>query len=313
MIEILKNLKNNDCNVNFYLITRNKKDKSDINIFQTKAEKSVGEYIYDIVINQLGEYLNNEDYSKCEYCPITKYDKFTVEYISLGELTKLDDFQHLLFSSQSHMIFKGNLEENQELWISLFVFEFTDGTDIRRIIAFQKIRSNKSLNNKKLFSFNQEKLYKIDNSILSIEERVDCIFMDEINQMFIFNKYYFELMFGFEEKFKAEIQEKLKIFEENDEINSILDLRKFYKKIENNRNHLKKLYKIIKDDKFYLLDEENITKIEKKCNIKIEKEEGVIKLSHDNIRKILAMLNEDYLESILTEDSYLTANKIPPK
>ena len=161
MIEILKNLKNNDCNVNFYLITRNKKDKSDINIFQTKAEKSVGEYIYDIVINQLGEYLNNEDYSKCEYCPITKYDKFTVEYISLGELTKLDDFQHLLFSSQSHMIFKGNLEENQELWISLFVFEFTDGTDIRRIIAFQKIRSNKSLNNKKLFSFNQEKLYKI--------------------------------------------------------------------------------------------------------------------------------------------------------
>ena len=38
-----------------------------------------------------------------------------------------------------------------------------------------------------------------------------------------------------------------------------------------------------------------------------------MKIYCDNIRKILAMLNEDYLESILTEDSYLTANKIPPK
>lgn len=312
MIEIFDKLKNNDCKVNFYLLSRNKKDKSDINIFQTKTDQSVGEYIFSIVKNQLNEYLNDEDYAKVEYCPVTKYNKFAVEYILLDELHRLSEFQRLLSSPHSHMIYKGNLEENHELWISLFVFEFTEGNTIRKITAFQKIRSKKTLT-KNLFSIRNDELYKINNSILSIEDKIDCIFMDNMSEMFIFNKYFFELMFGFEEKFKKEIKESLKIFEENDEINSILDINKFYDKIENNRNHLKKLYKVIKDNKLYLLNEENIIKTEEKCNIKIEKEGGFLKLSHDNIRKILAMLNEDYLESILSDDSYLTSNKIPPK
>ena len=71
-------------------------------------------------------------------------------------------------------------------------------------------------NEKYLFSFGDKKLKKLNSPLLQLEQKMDCIcYLDKDNElhnqtMYIFDKYNFELIVGFERKFKKEINEMLK-------------------------------------------------------------------------------------------------------
>lgn len=83
-----------------------------------------------------------------------------------------------------------------------------------------------------------------------------------------------------------------------------------YYKVENNKNHLKKLYVILKNDSFRYLTNENIEKIENKSNIKFNRPTGKLELeTNDDVKKILNFLNDDFLEGIVSEKPFLTSNK----
>lgn len=165
----------------------------------------------------------------------------------------------------------------------------SDMNDIN-LYLFSKPRKREKI----LFSFDR-KLKKLNSPLLQLEQKMDCIcYLDNDNElhnqtMYIFDKYNFELIFGFERKFKKEINEMLKKLEENESYDvNLLNLQQLYYKVENNKNHLKKLYVILKNDSFRYLTNENIEKIENKSNIKFNRPTGKLELeTNDDVKKIL--------------------------
>ena len=183
-----------------------------------------------------------------------------------------------------------------------------------KIFSFQKIRNKTFLENKKINLILNGNLEKFDKPLLPLESKIDCIcsLNDDNPIMYIFHNYYFEQIFGFEEKFRNEIKEKLEKFENRTDKSVKLDVKKLFSKIENNKRSLKKLYMILNNDNYNYLTEENIRKIEEKSeNIKFNRSNGELHLDEfEDVKKILNLLNDDYLEGILSQKPFKTSNKI---
>lgn len=304
--------KSNINNINLYLFSKPRK-KENFEVFSTIInEDEIKEDMKQILQNQIRDYISNDNYDLIEYNPLFE-EKDIVQIITCDELEYLPKFIDNI-SLDCVVYDEKKLKKGHELWLAVIVID--DGED--KIISFQKLRSRTLLKNEKvILSFGEKNLKKLNDPLLQLERKMDCIcYLDKNNElntqtMYIFNKYNFELIFGFERKFKNEINEKLKEIEGNGTFDShLLNLRQLYQKIENNKNHLKKLYVILKNDSFRYLNNENIEKIEKKSNIKFNRPTGKIELeTNEDVKKILNFLNDDFLEGIISEKTFLSSNK----
>ena len=311
MQEILKKIHNvGISNINIYLFSKSR-DKNDFEVFSTITDDNIiNEDIKSILETQIRNYISDMNHEILDYNPVFE-DKNIVQRIQckyLGLLPKFIDkirLDNVVYSNKK-------LKKGHKLWLVVVVFD----NDDEKIIAFQKLRTKTLLENKKKWYFIEKKLKKFDSPLLQLENTMDCMVYfkgDDIENQFlyIFNKYYFEMIFGFEQKFKNEITQMLNDLEKSEEFdNTLLDIHKLYGKIENNSRNLKKLYVILKNKNFKYLTKENIEKIEYKSNIKFNRSSGELELnSNDDVKKILNFLNEDFLESIVSEKAFVSSNK----
>lgn len=313
MRELLKKINQSEINnVNLYLFSK-PRDKKKFSVFSTIIEEdNVKIDMKKIIENQIRNHVENED-NIYEYSPILD-DKSIIQKIDCNELEFLPKFINKI-CLECEIYDEKKLDKGHELW--LFAIVIDDGNE--QIIAFQKIRAKTLLKNEKYWiSFGAKKIKRFEEPLLQLEQKIDCICILKKNAeitdqiMYIFDKYWFELIFGFEEKFRREIQDMLKNLE-NEQLydTNLINIIQLYKKVENNKNHLKKLYVILKNDNFRYLNEENIKKVENKSKIKFNRPTGKIELNTDeDVRKILNFLNEDFLESIISEKPYVASNKI---
>lgn len=312
MRELLKKINKTEINnVNLYLFSK-PRNKQKFEVFSTIIDKdNVKTDMKFIIENQIRNYVNNENYEIFEYNPIFE-DKTIVQKIYCDELEYLPKFIDKL--CLDCVVYDENeLKQGHELW--LYVIVIDDGKE--QIIAFQKIRSKTLLKNEKYWiSFGNKKIKRFEEPLLQLEQKMDCICILEKNKelkgqlMYIFDKHQFELIFGFEKKFKKEIQEMLNNLETRGYNTNLLNLNELCQKVENNKNHLKKLYVILKNDSFRYLNEENIKKIEDKSRIKFKRPTGKLELNtNDDVKKILNFLNDDFLEGIISEKPFVTSNK----
>lgn len=312
MRELLKKINKADINnVNLYLFSK-PRNKEKFEVFSTIIDKdNVKIDMKSIIENQIRNYVSNENYEIYEYNPIFE-DKTIVQKINCNELEYLPKFIDKL-DLDCPVYDENDLKPGHELWLYSIVID--DGKE--QIISFQKIRSRTLLKNEKYWiSFGNKKIKRFEEPLLQLEQKMDCICILEKNTeitdqvMYIFDKHQFESIFGFEKKFKKEIQEMLNNLETKEYDTNLLNLTKLYQKVENNKNHLKKLYVILKNDSFRYLNEENIKKIEDKSRIKFNRATEKLELNtNDDVKKILNFLNDDFLEGIISEKPFVTSNK----
>lgn len=312
MHELLKKINKSEINnVNLYLFSK-PRDKKKFSVFSTIIkEDNVKIDMKKIIENQIRNHVENED-NIYEYNPIFD-NKSIIQKINCNELEFLPKFINKI-GLECKVYDEKKLDKGHKLW--LFVIVIDDGSE--QIIAFQKIRTKTLLKNEKYRILFDNGIKRFEEPLLQLEQKMDCICILKKNAdithqiMYIFDKYWFELIFGFEEKFRREIQDKLKNFENEQTYDTnLIDIDQLYKKVENNSNHLKKLYVILKNDNFKYLNEENIKKVENKSKIKFNRPTGKIELNtNEDVKKILNFLNEDFLESIISEKPYVVSNKI---
>lgn len=295
--------------VNLYLFSK-AKSKIDYEVFSTKiTDLEMLSELKTNIHNQIHDYITNEETEDpIDYNPLIN-GKHIVQKIECDELQRLSEFiedierDPILYS-------KTKLSKGHSLWTIAIVMD--DGEN--KILAFQKIRNKTFLENDKMKLIVGENIKKFNEPLLPLENKIDCICsLEEDNPiMFIFHNYYFEQIFGFEEKFRREIKEKLDKFESRTDKSVKLDVKKLFSKVENNQRSLKKLYMILNNENFNYLTEENIRKIEEKIeNIKFNRSNGELHLDEfEDVKKILNLLNDDYLEGILSQKPFKTSNKI---
>lgn len=310
MNDILKKIHNmKEKQLNLYLFSK-AKNKRDYEVFSTKiTDLEMLSDIKTFIHNQIHDYIINEETeTPMNYNPLIN-NKNIVQKIECSELHRLTEFIEDI-ERDPILYTKTTLRKGHSLWIIAIMMD--DGEN--RILALQKIRNKTFLNNEKTSLILDENIRKFDKPLLPLENKIDCICsLDDDNPiMYIFHNYYFEQIFGFEEKFRREIKEKLDDIESANNKSLQLDVKKLYSKIENNQRSLKKLYVILNNDNFNYLTEENIKKIEEKSkNIKFNRSNGKLHLDEfEDVKKILNLLNDDYLEGILSQKAFRTSQKI---
>jgi hypothetical protein len=78
-------------------------------------------------------------------------------------------------------------------------------------------------------------------------------------------------------------------------------------------NKLKRLYNVLNNGGLELLNSENVTTINDTHNIGLEfNDDGKIDINGKNAWKIIHILNDDYLKSVVTDNNFLSLNKRSP-
>lgn len=288
--------------LNLHLLTRDRKTK-EYGILTSEIHENIRENLIENVKIQLNQYLER-DYVEEEYCPVTRHDSHTVESISLDQIPI---FQEISNSIQGDLDFynSGNLDSDTQIWAFIMVI----GDLENEIMMFQRCQPKKLLKPGKVLMIIERDnghFSKFDETILTVDPKMDCISYNE--KMYIFSKFYFEEIFGIIDKFEEDITEKLMDIPQED---SLVDLNELAMLCSADRNKEKKLYKILNDGGFDLLTEENVEQLNRSHNLGITVEDGKIQLTPTVTRNILNLMNQDCVDSTITDEPYITHSKSP--
>lgn len=182
---------------------------------------------------------------------------------------------------------------------------------------FQYIQKQKIL--KKGFWFDRlsETFVKLGDELFFMNNSFDFMYWDDKNEdsteklIYIFNNRQFDWLFGFLDEFKEELITYFQNIDE--EIKEMIDVEEFARYVANDYIFLRKTYNSMKNGNFNnYFNEETIEKVEEVAPItklKRSKNDNKIIINDDNVKKILNIVNEDYLRSIVSENLFQSLNK----
>ena len=216
--------------VHLYFISKSDK-KETFEVFSTKPDTDILSDIKADIHSQINDYISNDYNEPIDYDPIFE-DKTIVQRIDCEELTLLPKFINKI-NITCPVYDEMDLKKGHKLWLVAIVMD--DGED--KVLALQKIRSRTLLDSEKIGLAIDDKIKRVDRPILVLENKIDCICLLENNKlenqvMYIFHKYYFEQIFGFEEKFKRYVEKMLNEVEVGDDESITLNVDTLYSKIE---------------------------------------------------------------------------------
>ncbi|WNB18752.1 Kiwa anti-phage protein KwaB-like domain-containing protein [Marivirga arenosa] len=276
----------NDENLHLYFITRVLKpnlkkrakvlDKYDFEIYQVDIDKEIASHLYDVSIKQL-EYVAKKNLEITEYEAITDSTQQIFTYDGTNKAMSFLDVVQNKLKNKSKIAKIKNLTEivkSQELWAYTVGF-FDDNHDW--IYSFRKILKGKvaideeANSSKKLFGTFRTKFNTVSNKLevlkgetINLDERIDCIYFEDI--FYIFQKTQFEQITGLTEEFKEHAE---KIADEliKTEMFDGLDILK--KQIKETPAIHRKLVRLKKINNYQNLNEKSLNKM-----IKIAKRYG---------------------------------------
>jgi hypothetical protein len=286
-------------NLNLHLLTRGSDRK--YGFLTTELEKEeIKDDLFNLIKDQLKGILEKEEYIEEIYCPVTKYSSSTIETIPVNDINSFED----IISG-----FKGDIDcynsndlENTRIWAYVVVLGDND------LIIFQKCQPSQVLETHKKFKLieNDGHFSKMNDTILTISPKMDCIVYN--SKMFILNKFHYEEIFGIIDKFEEELTEKIRMIPQESVLVDLDELLNFCK---NDRNKIKKLYKVLDSNGFAFLTKDNVEQLNQTHNLGINIENNMIKLTPNDTRKVLNLMDEDYMNSAISNKPFVSHFKSP--
>jgi DNA gyrase/topoisomerase IV subunit A len=254
----------------FFITRKKRREEIEYSVLRTEITADIGEALITIVKQQLSKLLETVDLEYIEYNPAINLDKNHVESIKREEVHYLDEILQDMNSADLNIF---DMKQSKNLW----AYAIKNGV------------------------FN-----KLTDSILTIDKDIDCIYYD--GKMFILDKIQFEKIFSFMDKFILEIDANICHLEEKSLVDDIAALQKLCK---SDPRKLKKLNKVLKSDILNSLNTKRISEINRQYNLDLNfTEDGKIIVSHKNIWTVLRVLDDEYLESPMTDNKYEVHSKV---
>ena len=305
IFNLLEKLNESDLeNVNLYYILRNKRGENlTYKVSGIKTDINISEFFKENIVDFLEKKLESNDnqIEYIDYDPDTKVERNIVLQIAKTEvdlveeyLQKLEDLENMNDSKQ--------IKQNN-LWG--YIVHFND----INLYLFKKFNSSKITLKAKGFMnalIQDGVLNSVEEVLITFDRNVDCILYED--KFLIFNKENFEKVFDFFEKMYEIVEANI--------INLatkglIQETDKLFEHCKNDSRKIKKLKNILNSGLVDSIDKTKFNDINDKFELGLEFDtHGNILMNEEKTWEILALLNDDYLNSDLTSLNYEAQGKV---
>lgn len=290
--------------VNLFIVTRTPpKQGKEYSVFQTIIKPEVREIFLNNATIQLDALLDKEDFEYCDLDPIAKYPNCVVETIGFENTPNLEDLLEMINNPNL------NSYSDDTPNVLAYAIKFDD----IGVTLFQHCPPKKILDASRWIKLREKEgtFSKFEENILTIDpDIIDCIYSEAEEEMYIMNKFPFDQIFGYIDSIKELVSAKLDDIPDDD---IIIDVNELFGICQRDNNKLKRLYNVLNNGGLELLNSENVTTINDTHNIGLEfNDDGKIDINGKNAWKIIHILNDDYLKSVVTDNNFLSLNKRSP-
>ena len=286
-------------NVKLFFISRYKENSNyEYVVYKTQITNEIGQEFIEILKKNINKYLKLDNLEYNQYNPMVIMEKNNIEYIEKGDVVHFKIIKSELKKINLDLF---DLEETKKLWA--FAIKF--GSEL---IYFRKYTENKILDKKPLLALfvSDGAFNKLDKSVITIDQKVDCIYYKE--KIYILNKNQFEQIFSFLEKLMDEIDES---YDRLVQKSLVDDEQILYDLCKTDPKKVKKLNKVLKGDIIDTLDYDKVNQLNNQYNLELEfTDDNKMKIQRKNIWTILKVLDDDYLKSPVTDIKYEAHSKI---
>lgn len=315
MIHIMNQVESD--NVSLYLLFKlydKTKNLPKWEIRKMKTTVDLAEEVLKINKDFLKSTINQKALEVIDYSPGPNTDKNIVERSNVENLPKFDEIQDLLRRNSRELPSNSKVTYYKPISYIMQLDTFINGNHEKSIITFQYLVQQKTLKKGRIIHKFGDTFKKMENDLFYIGSTLDALYCEnkmlvEPIDMYIFNKQHIDWIFGFGEVFKEEIRT---IFNENNKkYNKLININDFTNFVLSDYQFVRKTYKVLKNgnfDKYF--KKETISKVEKEANIsKLKWENEKLVVDEDNVKKILNIVNEDYLKSVVSDTVYRSLSK----
>lgn len=324
MVENLKNMihimnRVESDNVSLYLLFKlreNDETKPKWTIRKMKTNDDLAGEILALNSEFLKSIITLESLEVIDYSPGPNNDKNIVDKISSDNLPRFDEMKGLLSRVATPLPVNSKVTNYKPIAYIMKLDTFTNGSHEKSIVTFQYLQNQNTLKKGRLISRCSEEFVRMENDLFYMSPNFDCLYCedkttDDVNvDMYIFNKQHLDWIFGFGEIFKDEIRT---IFEGNsNNYADLIDIAEFTDYILADYQFVRKTYKVLKNGNFEkYFNKETILKVEDEAQIsKLEwDDDGKLIINGDNVKKILNIVNEDYLKSVVSDNVFKSLSK----
>ena len=315
MIQIMNRVESD--NVSLYLLFKINNKTKNLPKWEIRKMKTTDDLAKDILtINKdfLKSIIKQKSLEVIEYSPGPNTDKNIVEKSNVDNLPKFDEIQNLLSRTATVLPSNSKVTYYKPIAYIMKLDTFINGSHEKSIITFQYLVQQNTLKKGKVISRFDDTFRRVENDLFYMGPTLDALYCEnkmlvEPINMYIFNKQHIDWIFGFGEFFKEEIRT---IFEENDsKYDKLINIGEFTNFVLADYQFVRKTYKVLKNgnfDKYF--KKETISKVEKEANIsKLKWKNEKLVVNEDNVKKILNIVNEDYLKSVVSDTVYRSLSK----
>lgn len=324
MVENLKNMIHimnsvESSNVGLYLLFKFRKKEetgSKWKIRQMKMDDKLAEDVLNLSSDFLKFIINQKSLDIIDYSPGNNTDKNIVEKVDVDILPKFDEIKNLLNRVSTVLPPNSQVKNYKPIAYIIKLDTFVNGVYDKSIVSFQYLQKQNTLKKGKLFGWIDDEFKKMENDLFYMGTNFDALYCEDKTTdnekvyMYIFNKQHIDWIFGFGEVFKEEIRT---IFNSNEhQYNELININDFTNFILGDYHFVRKTYKVLKNGNFSrYFNRETILKVEKEANIsKLEWDsENKLIINEDNIKKVLNIVNEDYLKSVVSDNVFRSLSK----
>lgn len=288
------------------------------NIRIIRSSETLTRDILELTTEFLADWINNENLEVIDYQPGPNLGKDFIEQLNIEHVQYFNEMKDLVGNRVE--FFRNRLEiPNFRPFAYIIKFEINveNPTGNNSIFLFQHIQKQNSFQKGKILHRILDTYDSLGEELFFLSDKFDCLYCDfednlgeNLNNMFIFNKQHFDWIFGFEEIFKDNIRERFQ--NGTEEFEDIIDFEAFAELVINNYHFVRKTYRLLNNGNFNMYFNRNVLeRVPQEAGI-IELEwdaEGMLIVNETNVKKILNIVNEDYLKSIVSDNVFLSLSK----
>lgn len=229
-------------------------------------------------------------------------------------MPKFDEIQNLLNRNATPLPANSKVKYYKPTAYIFKLDTFLNGGHEKSIVTFQYLVQHKTLKKGWIIGRFDDTFKKMDEELFYMGPNLDALYCeDKLNEeainMYIFNKRHIDWIFGFGEVFKEEIRS---ILDENKEkYGKLIDVDEFSNFVLADYQFVRKTYKVLKNKNFdTYFNKETISNVEKEAKIsKLKWKNQKLVVNEDNVKKILDIVNEDYLKSVVSDNVFRSLSK----
>lgn len=305
----------NDTSVNLHYLDRCNQNKT--KIIKTNYKLILNEQIRPEIVDILHSVIE-----KYRYKTISPYsidiDTTEVDCIHSIDAKEVPFLNIFLKAIQNDDVEKVTDNLSNDIKTNMIIASYTTN-DGDRAICFTSYNPLKLFKDKKIFSMqNKYEVVNFTSNIISIPNYFDCIYIQSLDKIIIFQKQHFETLFKYKEEYISRANSAIEIIRKNEIIKGV-DIEVFpYIKRERSIKKLANIFTQNKIDKILnnfdkVIKANNSFPEEDRIKIDIKAKKLILeeKASEKYIEVLLSILNLEPHQNIITQDIRLIADQRP--